>query len=257
MKKHYIILITLGVLFALFILPTLSSENTDSTAVVNIKGEVFHREQVLWFFPGFWKEINKETVLLPGESLKTEAGTAEILFQTGVRVFVEENTALKLKEDSPHQEQLQKIDLEEGSLIIEVFKSLRDKITFEIETPGATAAVRGTIFSVSVDQEGTTTISTREGEITVTTAVQEKRVSAGQEVKIPAPEQNFQINPWSENQQDKWDSWEEKRTPPQDVQEKIEKIKENIPHQQPAEKSNEKTPDPEEKNPGNNQDPSQ
>ncbi|MEE8419198.1 MAG: hypothetical protein V3S02_03705, partial [Dehalococcoidales bacterium] len=64
-----------------------------------------------------------------------------------------------------------------------VIKMIDPGSHFEIETPTATAIVRGTLFSTEVDETGLTTVITTEGLVSV--------AAQGQEVFIPASQQTL------------------------------------------------------------------
>ncbi|MGI5819112.1 MAG: FecR family protein, partial [Armatimonadota bacterium] len=60
-------------------------------------------------------------------------------------------------------------DLDAGRIWVRVLSALGGKTKFEVRTPTATAGVRGTVFSVAVDEAGQTSVSVYEGEVAVET----------------------------------------------------------------------------------------
>jgi hypothetical protein len=73
-----------------------------------------------------------------------------------------------------------------GQVWVRVLQALKPQDKFEIRTPTATAAVRGTVFSVAVAPDGTTTVSVLKGKVTLTGSGQETAVNAGQEARASA-----------------------------------------------------------------------
>jgi len=68
-----------------------------------------------------------------------------------------------------------------GQVWVRVLQALTQQDKFEIRTPTATAAVRGTVFSVAVAPDGGTTVSVLKGKVTLTGDGQEKSVNEGQQ----------------------------------------------------------------------------
>ena len=65
-----------------------------------------------------------------------------------------------------------------------VLSVLSGTTEYEVETPAAVAAVRDTLFKVSVEPDGTTTLTVAEGSVSVQAAGQEVVVSAGQQSQV-------------------------------------------------------------------------
>lgn len=106
-----------------------------------------------------------------GDSLKTgRSGSLTLEWIDGTRLTVEPRTALtvlKCHVNKSDDAEVSQFKLDVGSVWIRVIKSLSQKSKFEVETPTATAAVRGTVFSVRVGEDGLTHVSVLEGAVEV------------------------------------------------------------------------------------------
>ena len=86
-------------------------------------------------------------------------------------MFVEEESELSIVATSDDKNSRTDIQLEKGSITLEVQNKLEDGDSFEVTTPNAVMAVRGTVFYISadVDEKGEpiTKIAVLEGTVTV------------------------------------------------------------------------------------------
>jgi hypothetical protein len=88
----------------------------------------------------------------------------------GMRIKVGPNTKFTVKRavrDRTKETEESVLRLEEGTMWVRLRKALTGKSKFEVETPTAVAAVRGTIFQVTVDPAGETRVSVWEGTVAV------------------------------------------------------------------------------------------
>jgi hypothetical protein len=116
---------------------------------------------------GDWVKALLNMALFPGgEVWAKEASTALVGLKSD-RVRVAPNTIFTLSQ--PDASTL-KLNLQEGQMWLNV-EGLKPGEKFEVETPAAVAAVRGTRFSVRVDPDDTTTISCLDGSVSVTSTV--------------------------------------------------------------------------------------
>ncbi len=106
-----------------------------------------------------------------GDSLKTgRNGSVTLEWVDGTRLSVEPLTALtvlKCHVNKSEDAEVSQFKLDIGTIWIRVIKGLSQKSKFEIETPTATAAVRGTVFAVTVGDDGRTQVSVLEGAVDV------------------------------------------------------------------------------------------
>jgi hypothetical protein len=126
----------------------------------------------------------------------------------GTRIKLGPNTRFTVKRavanrSSGNEESRLRVD--EGSIWVRLRKKLTGKSKFEVETPTAVAAVRGTVFKVSVDKDGTSRVSVWEGTVAVALgAAGEVMVSdgsalvAGHAVQAASPES------MTEAEQEEW-----------------------------------------------------
>lgn len=110
-----------------------------------------------------WQDAVVDMPIYPGgEVWAQEASTARVAVEQDL-VRVAPNTIFALEQ--PDADTL-KLTLDEGQAWINV-EGLEGDETFEVETPGAVASVRGTRFGVRLDSSGATIVSTQMGTVTV------------------------------------------------------------------------------------------
>ncbi len=87
--------------------------------------------------------------LFAGDVLKVgEEGKTQLKFPPNTLVLIKENSVLTLKELAPSGRTAS--SLSAGSLIANLKEALSPGATFELETPTATATVRGTVYEVEI-----------------------------------------------------------------------------------------------------------
>ena len=116
-----------------------------------------------------------------GDKIKTDSdGRATITFFDGSRIELDSNTEISLDElvsKSDSSSKIIKIGQEVGETTSRVVKLVDPASRYEIQTPSAVAAVRGSVMTVQVTADGATKAYNVEGNITLT--------AQGQEVAIP------------------------------------------------------------------------
>ncbi len=131
-----------------------------------------------------WQTGTDGMILNEGMGIKTaENSHALLTFFEGSTVKLEPDTYLEIKRAGQDDEQSTAIILKQwlGRTWSRVIKMVDPGSRFEVETPSATAIVRGTLFSTEVEETGLTTVSTTEGLVSV--------AAQGEEVFIPAFQQ--------------------------------------------------------------------
>ena len=122
--------------------------------VTFLKGTGFLKE------PGsaVWNPLHRGEAIPVGSSLKSgPASSVEVSFADGTLFLLRENTALTVKEARQGVLHLLRVlYLEAGKVITRVKAATGRDSRFEIETPSALAAARGTEYRVGVDEAGTT-----------------------------------------------------------------------------------------------------
>lgn len=113
--------------------------------------------------------LGATTHVRAGDVLRTGAdGAVTLNWVDGSRIRLGPNTklvVLKCQIDKAREAQSYLFKLDVGQVWVRVLQVLNRKSKFEIQTPTATAAVRGTVFSVKVGDGGDTTVSVLRGEV--------------------------------------------------------------------------------------------
>ncbi len=136
---------------------------------------------------GAFQPVTKKTYIKTNDVLRAgNDGMAEFKWLDGTRLKLTPNTQLTVKKVSYNtirKSDSSEFKLTSGKVFIRIMKSLTPTSKFEVETPTAVAAVRGTIFSVAVEN-GKTQIAVYKGQVKVTSgdgkASREKTIEPGQ-----------------------------------------------------------------------------
>ena len=120
---------------------------------------------------GDFSPLSQDGVIQTGDVVRTGAnGIAEFKWTDGTRWKVMPNTQITVKKATYNmvkKADQRQLDLSAGKVFIRIMKSLAPSSKFEVETPTAVAAVRGTIFSVEV-VNGKTQVAVFKGSVKVT-----------------------------------------------------------------------------------------
>jgi hypothetical protein len=105
-----------------------------------------------------WSQLHPNDVVIVGSSLKTgDESIVEILFEDGTLFQMRENSVVTVKAASKGALHLLRvIYLESGKIVSRVKAATGRDSRYEIKTPSAIAAARGTEYRVAVDQQQTT-----------------------------------------------------------------------------------------------------
>jgi hypothetical protein len=127
-----------------------------------------------------------------GDVVRTaEDGGVTLNWVDGSRIRLGPNTemtVLQCQIDKTKQAQSYLFKLDVGQVWVRVLQTLGRQSKFEIQTPTATAAVRGTVFSVEVDDAGATTVSVLKGEVALEGAGSNLSVRERQEAAVSVSE---------------------------------------------------------------------
>lgn len=165
LKKNKIIIVASFAL-AIIVLVTIFlvlNKGARSIKVSDFNGEVEYTR----------KEETNEVVAglkLQSEDLVDVARDAllELLIDDDKHVMAQEDTEFKVVATGSKKEGAVKIELISGDALITIDNKLNDKSTFEVETPNATMAVRGTTFDVNYENGNSiTTMSVTDGVVHV------------------------------------------------------------------------------------------
>lgn len=160
-----------------------------------------------------WQTAPDRFVLAEGDSIRTDAtGQALLTFFTGDETEVAPNTELKIEvmqgeADGDNQIQLNVLV---GQVTNRIDRTLNTNSRYEVKTPSADAAVRGTIYTVKVEPvTGRSTFSVEEGIVAVTAQNKTEIAQAGFEIvvepgqppssprQLPTPTLSFTPSPTS------------------------------------------------------------
>ncbi|MFO7947461.1 MAG: FecR domain-containing protein [Armatimonadota bacterium] len=146
--------------------------------------------------------------LYAGDTVRTgEDGHLKLEWIDGTRVAVDPDTQMtilkcRMNRMSNSETSLFKLDV--GNIWIRVIKVLSQKSKFEVRTPTATAGVRGTVFSVRVDETGETEVSVYEGSVAVSTAKTSETVEKEKVARVASDNLNLQA--FSADERHLWES---------------------------------------------------
>ena len=108
-------------------------------------------------------------LLKSGDTVRVDAGSMTLKLDEDKYVYVEENTEFKLIAQGTDENSKTAIELTKGAITNEIQNKLSTESSYEVNTPNATMAVRGTVFRVEVtyDEAGVcyTKVSTLEGKV--------------------------------------------------------------------------------------------
>lgn len=158
---------------------------------------------------GGQEEFQAQTGLTVGPRDRVRTGRdsqLELSFPDRSKVLVGPQTDLAIQELAPNRVRLQ-ISL--GRIWLFVRSIAVPSARFEVETPAAVIGVRGTVFSVSVQPEGTTRVSVASGQVEVQSLAQVVAVPAGYWVEIRPGQRPGSPQPFGPEERQEWRHWQE------------------------------------------------
>ena len=134
-----------------------------------------------------WQRLYLNDKISQGNWIRTGvSGAIEISFENQFSFFLRPNTTIKItaarKKSAVYL--LYQLFLDVGKTISKIKQSTGKETRFEIQTPSAVAAVRGTEFRAGVDPDATTRLEVLAGIVAAKAANQEVEVKAGEGTKI-------------------------------------------------------------------------
>ncbi|MBI5804976.1 FecR domain-containing protein [candidate division TA06 bacterium] len=142
-----------------------------------------------------WKKVTFDQPLAAGEKVKsTEDARAEIAFSDGSIIRVDANTQLAIEElsKSPKKGLSASGKVWSGKVWANVNK-VSKKSKFELESPTAVAAVRGTVYRMTVMPDSSTKVAVYQGEVKVEVNpdffANQKKKQGGREGEIEGPQE--------------------------------------------------------------------
>ena len=117
---------------------------------------------------GEFQPLATNAIVAVGDTVRTgRDGSVEFTWADKTRWKLAANTQLTVKKASVNKKvETSQFRLDAGQVFVRLVKRLAPASRFEIETPTAVAAVRGTVFSVAVDQ-GQTKVEVFKGQVKV------------------------------------------------------------------------------------------
>ena len=134
-----------------------------------------------------WQQGTDGMTLSVGDRVRTAINSGALLtFFEGSTIKLESETDVQIQQVERAQDESVRITLKQwlGRTWSRVVKMAGTGSHYEIETPSATAVVRGTLFSTIVDEAGSTEVATTSGLVSV--------VAQGEEVYLP-PSQKTEV----------------------------------------------------------------
>lgn len=127
--------------------------------------------------------------IFAGTTLKTgPEATVTLNWVDGSRVRLGPETQLTVRECSLNtstRERTSLFDLDAGEIWVRVLPDINGESEFQIQTPTATAGVRGTVFRIAVAPGGMTEVDVYEGRVEVRSGGDQTSVAAGQQLSAP------------------------------------------------------------------------
>jgi hypothetical protein len=136
-----------------------------------------------------WISGTDGMILGSGSRIKTDSDSHALLtFFDGSTIELEPEANIEIKEIKYRKQQDTDIIVRQlnGVTWSHVSGSLEGKSRFRIETPSAEVTVLGTLFTVAVDESGSTKVAAIEGSVTVSAQKKEIRLTANQQTSVDA-----------------------------------------------------------------------
>ena len=130
-----------------------------------------------------FRPLAADTQVLAGTQLRTgPGGEVTLNWVDGTRLRMAPESQLRVRKcslNTSNRATTSLFDLDVGRIWVRVLELLGERSKFEIRTPTATAGVRGTVFSVQVDETGAMTVQVYEGAVEVAGAGRSLTASEG------------------------------------------------------------------------------
>ncbi len=191
MKKDYLKNMFIFILAFVLLMPSFNAVVAEGkTSVAAIITEIVGTLYVMPFIDDKWRVAEKGMFLYEGDKLKTDAKSkAAITFVNGIEVKLNDSTEITIEVSEDMRGIGNEIDLLLGEIWSRVIK---EGTQFEVQTPQAVAAVRGTEFDIDVGGNGVTMVMVYKGTVEVandfgTVNVKENSKTIVQSNEAPQP----------------------------------------------------------------------
>lgn len=183
-----IVVVVMGIVAALFFFN--KEEGYRSIQVYQVNGDVTLKRENVGLMEAY-ENLN----LISGDALETFLESfLRLKLDEDKYVLVEQESQIEIYATGDEKSSRTDVHLEKGAVTVEVENKLNDDSSFEVTTPNAVMAIRGTVFRISadVDENGEpiTRITIFEGAVTVQkkaedgTLSEEIRIESGKEAII-------------------------------------------------------------------------
>jgi len=200
---------TFAIIFAFAFLIVLALMLTQSLSVLQRVARVSDVSGTVTITPSgeeLTKPLGEKRLVRAGDKLSTAAeARLSLNWIDGTRIRMEPETTLtveKCQVASGVQEATFRLDV--GKIWVRVLKMLSQQDKFEINTPTATAGVRGTVFAVQVAADGSTVVSVFEGQVTLAGEGGNVEVTANSQARVDSGRGGLQVTRLSTQQQQAW-----------------------------------------------------
>jgi len=181
--------LTLTLTAVLFISSVIAVEiraDDTATAIVSVKGEVSAKAAGT----DSWNAVKTGDSLSQGAQLKTgKKGEAVVKWPQGHFMKIHPLAIVsidKLQFDNKGKNETTEISLESGKILVRANKLVSSSASFQIKTPTAVAAVRGTSFMIDTSGESGGTIALLEGSLEISIGDIEFVLDENMQLDIPA-----------------------------------------------------------------------
>jgi hypothetical protein len=159
-----------------------------------------------------WQALPLGQLIKAGDMVRTGADSeVDLAWANGTHVRLGANTAFsvaKAQTKNSTRTTSSETKLSIGKIWVRLRKGMEGTSKFEVKTPTIVAAVRGTVFSIEVAEDGTTTVETMEGLVGVTQGNRGSQVkkksfavySESDEAKEPGYMTEDQLKAWIDKQ---------------------------------------------------------
>lgn len=186
MKKRMITVCFTMILTALFF----ANVRADSAAKIRrIEGKV----SVLRKGAEKWSDARVDMPLNVGDAVYTRKESfAEVMYNTGEILRMDEETKITINEATSKRS---KTSTPIGNIWVNIRKLLSSKKQFELSSPTATAAIRGTVFNMNTKQDSSTDVSVFKGKVAVGPSkdfekkMKKKTIEPEGRHEVPGPEE--------------------------------------------------------------------
>ncbi|MFQ6131097.1 MAG: FecR domain-containing protein [Armatimonadota bacterium] len=157
---------------------------------------------------GEFRPLGEGRNVKTGDTLRTGSdASVELSWVDGTRLKLDSGTTmtiLKCSFDSLDRVDTSIFRVDLGRIWVRVVKILTRGSKFEVQTPAATAGIRGTVFSVDVGPDGATTISVWDGSVALAAGGANTEIPGGQVARIAAGGSSAELESLSSEAQAAW-----------------------------------------------------